>query len=76
MVMTSDAIRYDLARIGALIAALNGSYPMDEEDRGDLRWLWRERAFLLHLLASRRAQADRRKDFLYNISKARKLHWC
>jgi hypothetical protein len=60
MVMTSDSVRYDLARIDALISALNGGSSVDPEDEGDLRWLWKERAALLRLLVSRRAQCGKR----------------
>lgn len=56
MVMTLNAIRYDLARIEALIAALTGGSPFDNGDWEDLLWLRQRRAVLQALLASRRAQ--------------------
>ena len=60
MVMTSEAIRYDLSRIDALIVALGGDHHLNEDDFGDLKWLRRQRAALLGLLASRRT-LQRRK---------------
>ena len=56
MAMTSDSVRSDLVRIDALISALNSGPSADPEDEGDRRWLRKERAALLRLLASRRAQ--------------------
>ncbi len=56
MIMTSDAIRHDIARIDALIAALSNSYPIAEEDHDDLCWLARERDHLRRLLLVRRVE--------------------
>jgi hypothetical protein len=60
MIMTSDAVRRDIARIDALIAALSGSDPISEEDHDDLRWLKREGDCLRRLLLARRAECRKR----------------
>ena len=60
MAMTSDSVRSDLVRIDALISALNSGPSADPEDEGDRRWLRKERAALLRLLASLRAQYGKR----------------
>ena len=60
MVMTSDAVRHDLAKIEALIALLGWTSPHDSEDFGDFNWLIEQRACLRAILAIRRAQKGRK----------------
>lgn len=60
MVMTSDAVRNDLARIETLIAMLRASYPDADDMIDDLYWLAEQKKQLQTLLALRRNQCGRR----------------